>query len=97
MKKIYMDNNATTRMREEVLEAMKRNRAPEVTSDTGDEADQAQAAMDRDLQFELSDTERNMLDQSEGALRKRDKGTGGRGEQGRGGGAEAGLPRRCGE
>lgn len=67
--------------REEVLEAMKRNRAPEVTSDTGDEADQAQAAMDRDLQFELSDTERNMLDQIEGALRKMDKGTFGLCEQ----------------
>lgn len=61
--------------RNETLEAMRRNRAPEVTSDTGDEADQAQAAMDRDLQFELSDTERNMLDQIEGAIRKIDKGT----------------------
>jgi len=61
--------------RQDVLEAMKRNRAPEVTSDTGDEADQAQAAMDRDLQFELSDTERNTLDQIEGAIRKIDKGT----------------------
>lgn len=61
--------------RQDVIEAMKRNRAPEVTSDTGDEADQAQAAMDRDLQFELSDTERNTLDQIEGAIRKIDKGT----------------------
>lgn len=67
--------------RAETLEAMRRNRAPEVTSDTGDEADQAQAAMDRDLQFELSDTERNMLDQIEGAIRKIDKGTYGACEQ----------------
>ncbi|TBR20875.1 TraR/DksA family transcriptional regulator [bacterium] len=67
--------------RSDVLEAMRRNRAPEVTSDTGDEADQAQAAMDRDLQFELSDTERNTLDQIEGAIRKIDKGTYGACEQ----------------
>lgn len=64
-----------TLQRQDVVEAMKRNRAPEVTSETGDEADQAQAAMDRDLQFELSDTERNTLDQIEGAIRKIDKGT----------------------
>jgi DnaK suppressor protein len=67
--------------RKAVVEAMRRNRAPEVTSDTGDEADQAQAAMDRDLQFELSDTERNTLDQIEGAIRKIDKGTYGACEQ----------------
>lgn len=67
--------------RQDVVEAMRRNRAPEVTSDTGDEADQAQAAMDRDLQFELSDTERNTLDQIEGAIRKIDKGTYGACEQ----------------
>lgn len=67
--------------RQDVIEAMRRNRAPEVTSDTGDEADQAQAAMDRDLQFELSDTERNTLDQIEGAIRKIDKGTYGACEQ----------------
>ena len=67
--------------RKDVVEAMRRNRAPEVTSDTGDEADQAQAAMDRDLQFELSDTERNTLDQIEGAIRKIDKGTYGACEQ----------------
>ncbi|TPW19687.1 MAG: DnaK suppressor protein [Elusimicrobia bacterium] len=70
-----------TDQRRDVIEAMKRNRAPEVTSDTGDEADQAQAAMDRDLQFELSDTERNTLDQIEGAIRKIDKGTYGACEQ----------------
>ncbi len=70
-----------TDQRQDVIEAMKRNRAPEVTSDTGDEADQAQAAMDRDLQFELSDTERNTLDQIEGAIRKIDKGTYGACEQ----------------
>lgn len=67
--------------RSDVVEAMRRNRAPEVTPDTGDEADQAQAAMDRDLQFELSDTERNTLDQIEGAIRKIDKGTYGACEQ----------------
>ena len=61
--------------RGDVIEAMRRNRAEEITSDTGDEADQAAASMDRDLRFELSDTERNTLDQIEGALRKMDKGT----------------------
>lgn len=67
--------------RDDVLEAMRRNKAAEITSDTGDEADLAQASMDRDLQFELSDTERNTLDQIEGALRKMDKGTYGACEQ----------------
>lgn len=67
--------------RGDVIEAMRRNRAEEITSDTGDEADQAAASMDRDLRFELSDTERNTLDQIEGALRKMDKGTYGLCEQ----------------
>ena len=67
--------------RDDVLEAMRRNKAIEITSDTGDEADQAAASMDRDLQFELSDTERNTLDQIEGALRKMDKGNYGLCEQ----------------
>ncbi|MBI5597437.1 MAG: TraR/DksA C4-type zinc finger protein [Elusimicrobia bacterium] len=67
--------------RKDVIEAMRRNRAEEITSDTGDEADQAAASMDRDLRFELSDTERNTLDQIEGALRKMDKGTYGLCEQ----------------
>ena len=67
--------------RDDVLQAMRRNKAIEITSDTGDEADQAAASMDRDLQFELSDTERNTLDQIEGAIRKIDKGTYGACEQ----------------
>ena len=67
--------------RDDVLQAMRRNKAIEITSDTGDEADQAAASMDRDLQFELSDTERNTLDQIEGALRKMDKGNYGACEQ----------------
>ncbi|MBI3298312.1 MAG: TraR/DksA C4-type zinc finger protein [Elusimicrobia bacterium] len=60
--------------RTDVIEAMRRNKAEEIGPDTGDEADQAAASMDRDLRFELSDTERNTLDQIEGALRKMDKG-----------------------
>ena len=67
--------------RADVIEAMRRNKAEEITPDTGDEADQAAASMDRDLRFELSDTERNTLDQIEGSLRKMEKGNYGRCEQ----------------
>lgn len=67
--------------RTDVIESMRRNKVDEITPDTGDEADQAAASMDRDLRFELSDTERNTLDQIEGALRKIDKGTYGACEQ----------------
>lgn len=67
--------------RAEVIEAMRRNKAEEIGPDTGDEADQAAASMDRDLRFELSDTERNTLDQIEGSLRKMEKGNYGQCEQ----------------
>ncbi len=61
-----------------ILNAMKRIRNIEVSTDVGDEADQAGLSLEKELLFELSDNERNQLDQIEGALRKMDKGTFGR-------------------
>lgn len=61
-----------------ILNAMKRIRSIEIAADVGDEADQAGLSLEKELLFELSDNERNQLDQTEGALRKMDKGTYGR-------------------
>lgn len=61
-----------------ILNAMKRIRSIEISTDVGDEADQAGLSLEKELLFELSDNERNQLDQIEGALRKMDKGTYGR-------------------
>lgn len=61
-----------------ILNAMKRIRNIEISTDVGDEADQAGLSLEKELLFELSDNERNQLDQIEGALRKMDKGTYGR-------------------
>jgi DnaK suppressor protein len=41
----------------------------------GDEADVASQSIEKELIFELSDNERQMLDQTEAALRKIDNGT----------------------
>lgn len=63
------------------LQAMKKISDFEVSNEVGDEADQAGQSLEKELQFELSDNERNQLDQIEGALRKMDKGTYGLCEQ----------------
>ncbi len=61
-----------------ILNAMKRIRSIEISTDVGDEADKAGLSLEKELLFELSDNERNQLDQIEGALRKMDKGAYGR-------------------
>lgn len=63
------------------LQAMRKIKGHDITTDVGDEADQAGQLVEKELQFELSDNERNQLDQIEGALRKMDKGTYGLCEQ----------------
>ncbi len=63
------------------LHAMRKIKGHDITTDAGDEADQAGQLVEKELQFELSDNERNQLDQIEGALRKMDKGTYGLCEQ----------------
>lgn len=67
--------------RNATLMAMKKIKGHDITTDVGDEADQAGQLVEKELQFELSDNERNQLDQIEGALRKMDKGTYGLCEQ----------------
>ena len=57
------------------MQAMRKIKAQDIATDVGDEADQAGQLLEKELQFELSDNERNQLDQIEGALRKMDKGT----------------------
>jgi DnaK suppressor protein len=61
--------------RQATLEAMRKIATFDHNTDTGDEADQAGRSLEKELQFELSDNERNLLDQIEGALRKMEKGT----------------------
>lgn len=63
------------------LQTMRKIKGHDITTDVGDEADQAGQLVEKELQFELSDNERNQLDQIEGALRKMDKGTYGLCEQ----------------
>jgi len=67
--------------RNATLDTMRKIKGNDITTDVGDEADQAGQLVEKELQFELSDNERNQLDQIEGALRKMDKGTYGLCEQ----------------
>lgn len=61
--------------RKEILDIMRKNQDMEpITSEVGDEADQAGQSLEKEMIFELSDNERNALDQIEGALRKIEKG-----------------------
>jgi DnaK suppressor protein len=62
--------------RNELLDIMRKNQDMEpITSEVGDEADQAGQSLEKEMIFEVSDNERNALDQIEGALRKIEKGT----------------------
>ncbi|MFH2204443.1 MAG: TraR/DksA family transcriptional regulator [Elusimicrobiota bacterium] len=61
--------------RNATMQAMRKIKDHDLTTDVGDEADQAGQLVEKELQFELSDNERNLLDQIEGALRKMDKDT----------------------
>jgi len=51
-----------------------KNREEILAVTVGDEADQAAQSLEKEILFELSDNERNMLDQIEAALRKMEKG-----------------------
>lgn len=62
--------------RDEIANIMRKNQDMEpITSEVGDEADQAGLSLEKEMIFELSDNERMALDQIEGALRKIEKGT----------------------
>jgi DnaK suppressor protein len=62
--------------RNELMDIMRKNQDMEpITSEVGDEADQAGQSLEKEMIFEVSDNERNALDQIEGALRKIEKGT----------------------
>ncbi len=62
-------------MREDLAKTVKNQQVGEVESETGDPADQASNSIEKEIMFELSDTERINLDQVEAALRKIDKGS----------------------
>jgi DnaK suppressor protein len=59
------------KMRTDILRLVEVNKSVDLaTQDVGDEADQATQSTERELMFELSDSERNSLDAVEAALRK---------------------------
>jgi DnaK suppressor protein len=63
------------KMRKDILRLVEVNKSADLSAaDVGDEADQATQSSERELQFELSDNERNSLDAVEAALRKIDTG-----------------------
>jgi DnaK suppressor protein len=60
-----------TQMRDDLMNLVKNKKATELTDlEVGDEADIATQSAERELLFELSDNERQMLDSIEAALRK---------------------------
>ncbi len=62
---------ALNKMRADILRLVEVNKSADLSAaDVGDEADQATQSSERELQFELSDNERNSLDAVEAALRK---------------------------
>lgn len=62
-------------MREDLVKTVKNQQVGEADSETGDPADQASNSIEKEIMFELSDTERVNLDQVEASLRKIDKGS----------------------
>lgn len=63
-------------MRDDLSRTVQKKQAMEVVEqNVGDEADQATSSLEKEMLFELSDNERTMLDQIEGALRKMEKGS----------------------
>jgi DnaK suppressor protein len=62
--------------RDEIFDTIRKNEDMDpITSEVGDDADQAGQSLEKEMIFEVSDNERNSLDQIEGALRKIEKGT----------------------
>jgi DnaK suppressor protein len=67
--------NKLLALRDDLLKKVQSKRENTDTPDVGDEADVATQSIEKELIFELSDNERQMLDQTEAALRKIDNGT----------------------
>ncbi len=64
------------KMRGDILRLVQNKRDVDVSAiDVGDEADQASQTSEREILFELSDNERNILDAVEASLRKIGKNT----------------------
>src|SRR3712207_524083 len=62
-------------MREDLMNIVQNNRQTEIADlEVGDEADLATQSAEKELHFELTDNERQMLDSIEAALRKIDQG-----------------------
>ena len=60
--------------RDVILKMVTHNEKNGLTGDVGDEADVASQTFERELQFEMEDSERVILDDIEAALRKIEKG-----------------------
>jgi DnaK suppressor protein len=67
--------NKLLSLREDLLHKVQTKRVIDTSADVGDEADVASQSIEKELIFELSDNERQMLDQTEAALRKLTNGT----------------------
>lgn len=61
-------------MRDDLAKTVHNQQVTEESQETGDPADQASQSIEKEIMFELTDVERNTLDQIEAALRKLDKG-----------------------
>ena len=67
--------NKLLTLRDDLLKKVQDKRGLDTIAEVGDEADVATQSIEKELIFELSDNERQMLDQTEAALRKIDNGT----------------------
>lgn len=61
-------------MRDDLIKTVHNQQITGDSQETGDPADQASQSIEKEIMFELTDVERNTLDQIEAALRKLDKG-----------------------
>ncbi|MFH1258553.1 MAG: TraR/DksA C4-type zinc finger protein [Elusimicrobiota bacterium] len=59
--------------KDDLLHMVTKNRKEEGVIDVGDEADAASDSLEKELSFELTDNERQMLERIEAALRKVEK------------------------
>jgi DnaK suppressor protein len=66
--------NILNKKREDILKVVKKTDASVTVSAIGDEADVASQTFERELMFEMNDSERVILDDIEAALRKMEKG-----------------------
>ena len=67
--------NKLLSLRDDLLKKVQTSKTGVESPDVGDEADVATQSIEKELLFELSDNERQMLDHTEAALRKIDNGT----------------------